>query len=180
MQLSNDFEVAAAPEQTWNLLNDIPRVVQCMPGAELTRVVSEHQWEATLRVKLGPISLRFLAEISRNEMDEATRRVLLTVKAREAEKRGSADARLTSTVAAGGTGSQVEILTDLTLRGTVAQYGRGVVPEVAAELTRQFAQCLQKQLEENTSPEAAVAQPVHGLRLALVAVWRSIRARFRR
>jgi carbon monoxide dehydrogenase subunit G len=147
VQLSNGFEVAASPERTWALLNDVPRVVPCMPGAELTREVDENQWEATLHVKLGPISLHFLAEVTRDEVDEQARRVVLTAKAREAKNRGGAEARLQSTVAAGGAGTQVQIVTDLTLRGTVAQYGRGVLPDVAGRLTKQFAACLQKQLE---------------------------------
>jgi len=183
VQLSNAFEVAAPPERTWSLLNDVPRVVPCMPGAELTRVVGENQWEATLHVKLGPISLQFLAEVTRDEIDESARRVLLTARAREAKSRGGADARLTSTVSANGSGSQVEIVTDLTLRGAVAQYGRGVVPEVAAQLTRQFAACLQRQLEEEEEPAAdapAPVEPVHGFRLGVAAAWRSVLARFRR
>ena len=150
MQLSNAFEVDASPERTWSLLNDVPRVVPCMPGAELTRVVGENQWEATLHVKLGPISLQFLAQVTRDEVDEQARRIVLTAKAREAKNRGYADARLQSTVVAVAAGAEVQIVTDLTLRGTVAQYGRGVVPEVAGQLTKQFAACLQKQLEERS------------------------------
>ncbi len=180
MELSNEFEVRAAPERTWALLNDVPRVVPCMPGVELTRVVDENRWEATLHVKLGPISLQFLADVTRDEVDEQARRVLLTAKAREAKNRGSADARLTSTVAESGSGSRVEIVTDLTLRGAVAQYGRGVVPEVAAQLTRQFSECLQRQLgQEEPSPPEPV-QPVRGMRLGFKALWRSIVERLRR
>jgi uncharacterized protein len=179
VQLSNAFEVSASPERTWGMLNDVPRVVPCMPGAELTRVVDENRWEATLHVKLGPISLQFLADVTRDEVDEAARRVLLTAKAREAKNRGSADAQLASTVSANGTGSRVEIATDLTLRGAVAQYGRGVVPEVAGQLTRQFAECLQRQLEQEAPAAPEPVQPVQGLRLGVKAVWRSILARLR-
>jgi carbon monoxide dehydrogenase subunit G len=157
MQLSNAFEVTASPEQTWAMLNDVPRVVPCMPGAELTRVVDENRWEATLHVKLGPISLQFLADVTRDEVDDAARRVLLTARAREAKNRGSADAHLTSTVSANGTGARVEIATELTLRGAVAQYGRGVVPDVAGQLTKRFADCLQRRLEQEAP---AAPEPV--------------------
>ena len=180
MQLSNEFEVGATPERTWTLLNDVPRVVPCMPGAELTRVVDDNRWEATLHVKLGPISLQFLADVTRDEVDEEARRVILTARAREAKNRGSADARLTSTVAGSGSGSSVEIVTDLTLRGAVAQYGRGVVPEVAAQLTQQFAECLQRQLGEEQPPAPNPVQPVRGMRLGFKALWRSIVEMLRR
>ena len=180
MQLSNEFEVAAPVERTWALLNDVPRVVPCMPGAELTRTVSENQWEAALRVKLGPISLQFVAEVTRDDVDEAARRVRLTIKAREAKNRGSADATMESTVTAAGAGTRVDLVTDLELKGTVAQYGRGVVQAVAKQLTAQFAQCLQRQLESEAPAEPEPAQPVRGMRLGIAALWRSIVARFRR
>jgi carbon monoxide dehydrogenase subunit G len=180
MQLSNEFEVSAPPDRTWALLNDVPRVVPCMPGAELARVVDENHWEATLHVKLGPISLRFLADVTRDEVDEEARRVLLTAKARETKNRGSADARLTSTVAGADSGSRVEIVTDLTLQGAVAQYGRGVVPEVAAQLTRQFSECLQRQLVEDAPAAPEPVQPVRGMRLGVKALWRSIVDKLRR
>lgn len=148
MELTNVFEVRASPERTWSLLNDVPQVVPCMPGAELTRVVGDDEWEATLDVKLGPISLTFLAHVTRDSVDEQARRVSLTARAREARNRGTADATLTSTVTPTDTGAAVEVVTDLSLRGQVAQYGRGVVPQVAGRLTRQFADCLQRRLEE--------------------------------
>jgi uncharacterized protein len=184
VQLSNGFEVAASPERTWALLNDVPRVVPCMPGAELVRELGDDRWEATLHVKLGPISLQFLADVSRDEVDEEARSVLLTAKAKEAKNRGSADAKVRSTVTGGGAGAQVQIVTDLTLHGTVAQLGRGVVPEVARQLTSRFATCLQRQLEEDSPDEApaeaAAPEPVRGVRLGLVALWRSLVGLFRR
>jgi carbon monoxide dehydrogenase subunit G len=190
VQLSNEFDVAASPERTWALLNDVPRVVPCMPGAELTRVVGDDQWEAALHVKLGPISLQFVADVVRDEVDDAARRVRLTVKAREAKNRGSADAVVQSTVTAADAGTHVDIATELTLKGAVAQYGRGVVPEVAKQLTAQFADCLQRRLEQPEAPEPERAEaattdepkrpePVQGLRLGLLAMWRALIGRVR-
>ena len=70
MRLSNEFDVSASLERTWALLNDVPRVVPCMPGAELTQEIGENEWEAALHVKLGPISLQFVAHVLRDEVDE--------------------------------------------------------------------------------------------------------------
>ncbi len=191
MRLSNEFDVSASPERTWALLNDVPRVVPCMPGAELTQVIGDNEWEAALRVKLGPISLQFVVHVVRDDVDEVARRVRLTAKAREAKNRGSADAVIESTVTAAGSGTHVDIVTDLTLKGAVAQYGRGVVPEVAKQLTAQFADCLQHRLEQgersvqSDRPEPAEPheperpEPVGGLRLAVVALWRALVGRVR-
>lgn len=56
MRIDNSFEVPAAVEDVWKLLLDVPRVVPCMPGAELIEQIDESTWKARLKVKLGPIA----------------------------------------------------------------------------------------------------------------------------
>lgn len=186
MQLENAFDVPASPEEAWRLLNDVPTVVPCMPGAEVVEVVGDDAWKAKLHVKLGPIALQFLADVTRQAADEDAGRVVLAVKARESKGRGSADATIESRLTAhddGGT--HVDVATDLALKGAVAQYGRGVVADVAGKLTDQFAQCIAAKLAA-TPADSATAQPqpqaapVGGLRLVLGAFWRSLFRRPRR
>ncbi len=183
MRLENSFEVPAPPERAWALLNDVPRVVPCMPGAELNEVVGENAWKATMHVKLGPIALQFATDVTREEVDEAARRVVLSAKARELKGRGGAQATIESSLADANGGTRVSIVTDLTLQGAVAQYGRGVVADVTAQLTKRFAECIAAQLGE-PQPEApappAGVKPVGGLRLGLAALWRSFLGLFRR
>ena len=83
MRLENSFEVPAPPERAWALLNDVPRIVPCMPGAELTEVVGEDAWKATLHVKLGPIALQFATDVTREEADATARRVVLAAALRD-------------------------------------------------------------------------------------------------
>ena len=187
MQLENEFHVDAPVDRAWTLLNDVPRIVPCMPGAELSEVVDENTWRATMKVKLGPISLQFGADVMREEVDEAGRRVVLAAKARELKGRGGAQATIESRLAPDGGGTHVSVTTDLTLQGAVAQYGRGVVGDVASQLTGRFAECLARQLTEERRVEtpsattpAEGARPVGGLALLLGAVWRSVVRFFRR
>ena len=181
MRLENSFEVPASPEATWALLNDVPRIVPCMPGAELEEVVDENTWQATMHVKLGPIALAFATHLTRDEADDAARIVRLSAKAREKKGRGGAQATIESAMRETESGTHVSITTDLTLQGAVAQYGRGVVADVAAQLTRQFADCLATQLQSESPPPAPESvRPVGGLRLGLGALWRSFLGLFRR
>ena len=77
MRLENTFDVPAPPESAWALLMDVPRVVPCMPGAELAETVDESHWKAKLEVRLGPIALTYAADVERTEVDEAARRIVL-------------------------------------------------------------------------------------------------------
>ena len=178
MRIENDFEVPAAPDTAWALLTDVPRVVPCMPGAELERTVDESTWEILQRVKLGPISLHFRSTVTRTELNEAERRAVLSVDAREARGRGGAEATIASSLAAGENGTRVTLVTDISLRGSVAQYGRPVIGSVAEELTRQFATCLASMLEQE-APQLPTRnpEPIGGSRLVARAYWRKLRRR---
>ena len=116
---------------------------------------------------------------------------MLSANAREAKGRGSAQATIESTLAAQNGGTRVDIVTDLALTGPVAQYGRGMVQSVAAQLTASFASCLQSQLAPvgapsgdaplaDAPPPAPAAPPVSGLRLGLTALVDVITRPFRR
>lgn len=189
MKLENSFEVPASPEEAWDLLLDVPRVVPCMPGAELTETVDETHWKAKMNVKLGPISLTFLTDVARDEADETTRTVKLSATGREARGRGQASATVESRLEAAGEGTRVNIATDLSLSGPAAQYGRGLVADVSEQLVGRFADCLRSQLDSTAEEEGAAAtapaeprpaKPVGGLRLGLAALWARVKRLFRR
>jgi uncharacterized protein len=178
VRIENSFEVAASPEAAWRLLMDVPRVVPCMPGATLNEVVDDSTWKATMQVKLGPIGLTFATDVRREEADEAARRVKPAADAREVRNRGRASATIESTVAGSDGGSRVDLVTDLALSGMVAQYGRGMIQDISAQLVESFAQCLQSQLaaapEEAEKVVAAQAKPLSGLSLFFGAIRRAL------
>ena len=187
MRLENSFEVPASTDQAWELLIDVPRVIPCMPGAELTETVDASNWRATMHVKLGPIALQFATDVERTEADEQERRAVLAAKARETKGRGAAEATITSSLEPAGSGTRVTITTDLTLRGTVAQYGRGMVADVSNQLVKRFADCLAAQLQDAPTGAAPTGpapgsepKPVGGLGLAFGALWRRIVGLLRR
>jgi uncharacterized protein len=186
MKLENTFEVPAPPEQAWDLLMDVPRVIPCMPGAELTETVDDSSWKAKMTVKLGPMSFAFATDVKHEEADAAARRAKLSARARELRGRGGGQATIESTLTPVDGGTRVHIATDMTLSGAVAQYGRGMVEDVAGQLIDQFADCLREQLvpaaeKASAAPAAAApAKPVRGLPLIFGAVRRAIVRFFKR
>ena len=180
MKLENSFDVSATPEAAWSLLMDVPKVIPCMPGAELLETVDESNWKARMRVKLGPISLSFLTDVSRKEVDETARRVLLAAKAREERGRGAASATIESSLSSAEGQTRVTTVTDLTLSGPAAQYGRGLVQGVTEQLLKSFAECLERQLAPAAAstatppPASPEPRPVSGLRLGARALWSSL------
>lgn len=195
MRIENSFEVPAPRRQAWDLLMDVPRIVPCMPGAELVETVGENAWKAKMSVKLGPIALTFATDVTREEADPAQGAVKLNVRARELRGRGGAQAAIESTLSEVPGGTRVDIVTDLTMSGAVAQYGRGVVQDVAAQLTQQFADCLQGRLGPPAGAEGAgggaepppggaaepqPVKPISGLSIGLKAIAHVITGFFKR
>jgi carbon monoxide dehydrogenase subunit G len=183
VRIESSFEVPVAPERAWELLMDVPRVIPCMPGATLKETVDDSNWKATMKVKLGPISLAFDTDVTRDEADESARRARLSARARESRGRGAATATIESSLAALAGSTRVDVATELQMTGAIAQYGRGIVEDVSQQMVNSFADCLKAQLvAAPKEAEAAVAvqsQPVGGLRLGLGAFWRQIIRFFR-
>jgi carbon monoxide dehydrogenase subunit G len=61
--------IAAAREELWNFLLDIPRMVACVPGAEDVTASGDDRYSGRLRVKLGPIRLKLEGVMVLDERD---------------------------------------------------------------------------------------------------------------
>jgi uncharacterized protein len=168
MRLENTFDVPAPPERAWAVLMDVPTVVPCMPGAELVDTVDDSTWKATISVKLGPMSLVFASDVRRIAADEAAHTATLEIAAREVRGRGSGRATVTSSLQPITEGTRVTTVTELTMAGAVAQYGRGLVEPVSAQLVANFAERLRESMlaEQAAAPAPRAAS---GLRLGLAA-----------
>jgi uncharacterized protein len=184
MQLENSFDVPGSPQAAWDLLLDIPRVIPCMPGAELIEQVDDQTCKARVQVKLGPIGLTFDSDVRLTDVDESARRVTMETDAREARGRGRARATIRSELSETSSGTRVDIITDLSLAGSVAQYGRGFVEELSSQLIASFAACLQAQLAVSPAAVSAATPtpsvPISGLSLGMRALRRSIGALLKR
>jgi uncharacterized protein len=103
------------------------------------------------------MSFAFATDVKREDADETARRARLSARAREERGRGGGQATIESSLTQVDGGTRIDIVTDMTLSGPVAQYGRGMVEDVAAQLTRRFAECLEAQLAAPARPEASAA-----------------------
>lgn len=147
MDVVSSFEVPAAGEEVWSLLLDVPRIIPCMPGAELLEVIDDSNWKARVVTRLGPMRLDLDVAVRRESVDEASRTVRLVAEGSDRSGRGGAAATITSRLQEGDGTSLVEVATDLALTGAVARFGRqGLVRDVAAQMTDQFATNLSREL----------------------------------
>ena len=198
MEFDNSFEVPLQPAEAWAVLMDIRRIAPCMPGAELTEVVDEKNYKGKVAVRLGPVALAFAGLVTFEEIDNANRTARVKAQGTDSKGRGGANAMASFRVEdAPGGGSKVLVHTDLTLSGSVAQYGRGVgmIQTTAAQIMNQFASNLKAQIAReggcaasaqarrhkrsrrpSASPAAPppAAKPISGFSLMAKVLWASI------
>jgi uncharacterized protein len=148
VKIEQNVEIDAPMDRVWALVNDVPRIAPCMPGAELTNVVDEKTYEGTVRVKLGPINMSYKGTAMLEEVDEAGHTVRIAANGKDVRGGGTARAGILmklERVSDSSTG--MEVTADVQLTGKVASFGRGAIQDVSNKLFKQFAQCLRETLE---------------------------------
>jgi carbon monoxide dehydrogenase subunit G len=142
MELTNEFRVGVPVEEAWAILTDVERIAPCMPGAQLQEIEGD-EYRGIVKVKVGPITAQYKGKATFVEMDEAGHQAVLRAEGRETRGQGNANATITASLRADGSGTAVTVVTDLTVTGRVAQFGRGVLADVSAKLLDQFVACLE-------------------------------------
>ncbi|HEX4977349.1 MAG TPA: SRPBCC family protein [Nocardioides sp.] len=162
MELTHRFSVPASKEVTWAAFNDIESVAGCFPGAVVTGVEGD-DFTGTCKVKLGPIALTYAGSGTFIEKDEGAGRFVLEAKGKDKRGNGTAGATVTATITeAGPDRADVEVLTDLSITGKPAQFGRGVIQDVSDKLLGQFMDCLEQRLGPGGGAEAPDEAPAPG------------------
>ncbi len=149
MKLEQSFEVAAPIDQVWAALNDLERVAPCLPGAAITDHDDDGTYHGTFQVKLGPTTASYRGTIKIERADESTHTA--TLKARGTDKRGQggASATIVNTLSEHDGGTTVEAVTDFSITGRLARFGRGgMMEDISNRMMRDFATCLSSRLAD--------------------------------
>jgi carbon monoxide dehydrogenase subunit G len=142
MELTNDFRVGVSVPEAWKVLTDVERIAPLLPGAQLQEVEGD-EYRGVVKVKVGPITAEYKGRATFEERDEDAGRVVLKASGRDSRGQGNASALITATMIPDGDGTKVSVVTDLTITGKVAQFGRGVLAEVSSKMIGQFVGALE-------------------------------------
>lgn len=196
MQLENSFAVNASADDVFAYLLDINKVVGCVPGAELSEVVDPTTFKGKVKVKVGPITVAYSGTARIAERDDAARSATLEAEGRETTGPGSARAKAHMQVEPAGTGSTVKIVTEYSVAGRVAQFGRGVMEDVSRRIVNDMATCIKANVEGQAAAPAAeagaqaasasqqapapvaTAKPINAITLFFQVLWAGIRKLF--
>jgi carbon monoxide dehydrogenase subunit G len=145
MKFTNEITVGAAADALFDFLTDVERVAPCLPGAR----IEDHdgdRYQGSMKVKVGPITGTYRGTMHFVELDRERRRAVMSARADEAAGHGNAQAWIESEVSEADGGSQLRLVTDLQLRGRVAQFGRGTVERIAQRMFSEFAENIEREI----------------------------------
>jgi carbon monoxide dehydrogenase subunit G len=175
------FEVDAPPAAVWDFLVDPRRVVGCVPGGELARILDERTFEGAVRVEVGPLTLAYRGRVELAEVDPGARRVRIVGRAHEAAGTDPARLMLESWLAAlPGGGTEVTARARVAIAGAMGELGRGILEPLAHLVFQEFAAEVRAEVERaealrragTASPLAGRGPPLRAVPLALRALRR--------
>jgi uncharacterized protein len=161
VKLSSSFTIQRPVAEVFDAFLDVERIATCMPGSRMLGEPEPGTYEGEVRVKVGPLGVAYTGQFTILDVDEQQHVLRMRAKGREQRGAGNADAHIVATLSEGSGGTLVMIDTDLSIRGKVAQFGRGVIGEVTDGIMQTFAQNVEQMLlsggSQQTSSGAASA-----------------------
>ncbi|MEY4220716.1 MAG: hypothetical protein RL280_1000 [Actinomycetota bacterium] len=160
MDLVHEFTVPVPVDDAWRILTDVERIAPCLPGAQLQEIEGD-TYRGIVKVKVGPIQAQFKGQASFVEQDHVAHRVVLKGEGRDTTGKGNAAALITAELTSlNASSTSVKVLTDLSITGKVAQFGRGAMADISDKLLAQFVENLNTLIgEQQTSPAPAAPAP---------------------
>ncbi len=153
MDLNHEFVVNVPVNDAWVILTDLERIAPCLPGAQLTEVEGD-VYRGQVKIKVGPIVAQFKGQASFISRDDLAHTASLKGEGRDTTGKGTASAIITAQLTSvTPTSTKCTVVTDLTISGKVAQFGRGALADVSDKLLAQFSENLNQLI--TSSPAAA-------------------------
>ena len=156
MDLNHEFIVNVPVNDAWLILTDLERIAPCLPGAQLTEVEGDI-YRGQVKIKVGPIVAQFKGQASFVTRDDAAHTASLKGEGRDTTGKGTASAIITAQLTSvTPTSTKCTVVTNLTISGKVAQFGRGALADVSDKLLAQFSENLNQLI---TSAPATTSAP---------------------
>jgi carbon monoxide dehydrogenase subunit G len=148
VHFDNRATVPANRAAVWDFLMDIERVSECMPGVDDLKEVDADQYQAIMRIKVGPVSLRLDGTMRIVERDRERWRAMMRAEGSDKRVGGKVTANIVITLVERGPDStELVVNTDANVLGKLGEFGQPVM--------RRKADTIMTELAENISRRVA-------------------------
>ena len=148
MELKQSFVVKAPPDKVWSFLTDPRRAASALPGAAVTEQTDDRTFAGTITVKVGPVATSYKGRARFETLDAVTRSVEMVGSGQDVKGRGGAEMKMRSRLTEVAPGqTQVDVVSEVSVTGILAQLGRGMIQDVSDQLFQRFTTAVRAELE---------------------------------
>jgi uncharacterized protein len=184
------FEVQEPLEHVWKFISDPRKVVNCLPGAQITEAVDDRTFKGVIKVQVGPSVTAYNGQVQIERLDEEKHEIEFLGKGQVIRGKGSALVKMTGRVQSLPNGNtEVVSVAEVNVVGLLAQMGGRMIGEVSNQIfdafNSNFAARLQQERVSSSDPaQAPIAmeevKPLQALPMILSAARESVAGSVRR
>ena len=156
MEIKQNFVVSQPLPTVWSFFHDVPSVAACLPGAEYLGTKDDGSLSGKVSAKVGPFQASFEGE-AKVKYDEDAKKVAFDGKGVDRKGASRGKMSMLCTLAPERNATRVDVVADVQLSGSIAQFGRtGLLTEIANQLVAEFVRNAEAELGQRNAPAGGV------------------------
>lgn len=154
MEIKQNFVVSQPLPTVWAFFHDVPNVAACLPGAEYLGTKDDGSINGKVSAKVGPFQASFEGE-AKVKYDEDAKKVEFEGKGVDRKGASRGKMSMLCKLVPEGNATRVDVLADVQLSGSIAQFGRtGLITEIANQLVGEFVRNAETELGARSAAAA--------------------------
>jgi carbon monoxide dehydrogenase subunit G len=151
MLIEGRFTLQAPIQEVWDFLFEPETLTSCIPGAEKIEAIDDKTYDAVVKQKVGPISVRFKFTTTLTEIDPP-RHVTAVGRGEDIGKAGTFMQRTTVDLTEISKDSvEISYSSNVSLVGRLATFGERIMRAKAKEVGEEITKNLQERLKSRTA-----------------------------
>jgi carbon monoxide dehydrogenase subunit G len=151
------------PDMVWKMMIDPSFMVKSVPGAELTELLDDRNFNGKISLKIGPVTAKFNGEAEFTKLAEEDYELTLEGKGLDTSGKGGANMTMNiKLVPIDDGGTEMKSSMSLSITGRLAQFGGRMIVAVNNKMfdqwAKSFTDLLNEQLHTNYSNEKSSSQ----------------------
>ena len=147
MTFTQTCTIPASRDVVWNFLMQAENVARCLTGVEALKQLDQDNYEGTLRVKVGPISLALQGTLHVEARDREQWHGAMRAEAKDRRLGGGLRAHLNMDLRdKGPTETEMCVTLEAHMLGKIGEFGQPVIRKKADAMLQEFAAQVSQQL----------------------------------
>lgn len=136
LEMTGEYELPQKRKVVWKALNDPEILEKCIPGCETLEKISDTEFQATVKLTIGPVSARFKGKVKLEDIDAPNGYKI--VGEGEGGVAGFAKGQASVALTEEGEGCRLSYKAEAATGGKIAQLGQRLISGSAKKTADRF------------------------------------------